>query len=51
MAFGMDFCAKRKASSVVGKVNVNNLAMRSLYKKFGFRATHLTMEWQAKDHD
>jgi ribosomal protein S18 acetylase RimI-like enzyme len=51
MAFGMDFCKKVKATSVVGKVNVNNLAMRSLYKKFGFRATHLTMEWQAEEND
>ncbi len=49
MAFGMDFCQKMKAASVVGKVNVNNLAMRSLYKKFGFQATHITMEWQADD--
>ncbi len=27
-----------------GKVNAGNLAMRSLYRAFGFTATHLTME-------
>ncbi len=27
-----------------GKVNAANLAMRSLYRAFGFTATHLTME-------
>jgi ribosomal protein S18 acetylase RimI-like enzyme len=31
-------------SQLTGKVHAENLGMRSLYRKFGFTATHLTME-------
>jgi L-amino acid N-acyltransferase YncA len=31
-------------TQLTGKVHAENLGMRALYRKFGFRATHLTME-------
>jgi N-acetylglutamate synthase-like GNAT family acetyltransferase len=31
-------------SQLTGKVHAGNLGMRSLYRKFGFEAAHLTME-------
>jgi L-amino acid N-acyltransferase YncA len=31
---------------LTGKVHASNLGMRSLYRKFGFEAAHLTMEWR-----
>ena len=31
-------------TQLTGKVHAGNLGMRSLYRKFGFEATHLTME-------
>jgi L-amino acid N-acyltransferase YncA len=31
---------------LTGKVHAANLGMRALYRKFGFSATHLTMEWR-----
>jgi L-amino acid N-acyltransferase YncA len=33
-------------SQLTGKVHAGNLGMRALYRKFGFTATHLTMEWR-----
>lgn len=30
---------------LTGKTHARNLGMRALYRKFGFEATHLTMEW------
>jgi len=41
---GMSFCEKSGAKSVTGKVHAKNLAMRVLYKNFGFEPTHITME-------
>ena len=32
---------------LTGKVHARNLGMRALYRKFGFDATHITMERQA----
>jgi L-amino acid N-acyltransferase YncA len=32
---------------LTGKVHARNLGMRALYRKFGFEATHITMERQA----
>jgi RimJ/RimL family protein N-acetyltransferase len=29
---------------LTGKVHASNLGMRALYRKFGFEATHITME-------
>jgi L-amino acid N-acyltransferase YncA len=34
-------------TQLTGKVHAGNLGMRSLYRKFGFTATHLTMERRA----
>ncbi len=31
---------------LTGKVHTSNLGMRALYRKFGFEAAHLTMEWR-----
>ena len=31
-------------SQLTGKVHAGNLGMRTLYRKFGFEATHITME-------
>ncbi len=31
-------------TQLTGKVHAANLGMRALYRKFGFTATHLTME-------
>jgi L-amino acid N-acyltransferase YncA len=34
-------------TQLTGKVNASNVGMRTLYRKFGFAATHLTMERKA----
>jgi len=34
-------------TQLTGKVHASNLSMRALYRKFGFTATHLTMERRA----
>lgn len=34
-------------TQLTGKVHADNLGMRTLYRKFGFTATHLTMERRA----
>ena len=34
-------------TQLTGKVHAENLGMRALYRKFGFTATHLTMERKA----
>ena len=34
-------------SRLTGKTHARNLGMRALYRKFGFEATHITMEWRA----
>jgi L-amino acid N-acyltransferase YncA len=36
-------------TQLTGKVHAANLGMRSLYRKFGFTATHLTMERRPPD--
>jgi L-amino acid N-acyltransferase YncA len=33
---------------LTGKTHASNLGMRALYRKFGFEATHLTMEWKPR---
>jgi ribosomal protein S18 acetylase RimI-like enzyme len=33
-----------RLSQLTGKVHASNLGMRALYRKFGFTATHITME-------
>lgn len=41
---GMNYCRSEEVTQIVGKVHVSNLPMRLLYKKYGFKPTHLTME-------
>jgi L-amino acid N-acyltransferase YncA len=36
-------------TQLTGKVHAGNLGMRALYRKFGFTATHLTMERRATE--
>ena len=38
-------------TQLTGKVHAGNLGMRALYRKFGFTATHLTMERRAPGAD
>ena len=42
--FGLDYCCQKEVVRATGKVHVQNMAMRSLYKAVGFEAKHLTME-------
>ncbi len=39
--------AEARMGQLTGKVHARNLGMRALYRKFGFEATHITMERQA----
>lgn len=41
---GIAYCRREQVEQIVGKVHVENLPMRLLYKKYGFKPTHLTME-------
>jgi RimJ/RimL family protein N-acetyltransferase len=36
---------------LTGKTHAGNLGMRALYRKFGFEATHITMEWHPPPGD
>lgn len=49
--YGMNYCRLKNAKYIVGRVNVNNLPMRALYKKFNFKSTHITMEYKFKKED
>ncbi len=40
----LDAADESGLTQVTGKVHAGNLGMRALYRKFGFTATHLTME-------
>lgn len=44
METGMEYAKRCRAKKIVGKVCVENLPMRTIYKKYGFRPTHLSME-------
>lgn len=48
MAAVLDAADRDGMSQVTGKVHAGNLGMRALYRKFGFTATHLTMERKAR---
>ncbi len=41
---GIDYAQTKGISEITGKVHVNNVAMRVIYRKFGFEAEHLTMK-------
>ncbi len=42
---------KAGLTQLTGKVHAGNLGMRTLYRKYGFTATHLTMERRAEPTD
>ena len=47
--FGVDYSRQRGAKWITGKVHVDNLPMRVLYRDIGFQAKHLTMEFRWED--
>jgi len=47
MAAVLRAAAEAGYSRLTGKTHARNLGMRALYRKFGFEAAHLTMEWRA----
>jgi GNAT superfamily N-acetyltransferase len=46
MAAVVQAAARAGYTHLTGKTHARNLGMRALYRKFGFEATHLTMEWR-----
>jgi hypothetical protein len=46
MAAVVQAAAQAGHAHLTGKTHARNLGMRALYRKFGFEATHLTMEWR-----
>lgn len=42
-ARGIDYAQQNGVTEITGKVHVSNVPMRVIYKKFGFKAEHLTM--------
>lgn len=44
MEEGMNYARNCNARNIIGKVHVDNLPMRTVYKKHGFKPTHITME-------
>lgn len=42
-ANGIEYAAQHGVSEITGKVHVSNVAMRVIYRKFGFEVEHLTM--------
>lgn len=44
MKKGLDYAKSIQAKHIVGKVHVDNLPMRAVYKNHGFQPTHITME-------
>lgn len=47
MAAVLAAAADAGLTTLTGKVHAGNVGMRALYRKFGFNATHLTMERKA----
>jgi ribosomal protein S18 acetylase RimI-like enzyme len=43
-ADGIEYAQQHGVSEITGKVHVNNVPMRVIYRKFGFGAEHLTMK-------
>lgn len=43
-ARGIEYAESKGVTELTGKVHVNNVAMRLVYRKFGFEAEHLTMK-------
>jgi L-amino acid N-acyltransferase YncA len=44
----VDAADRHGMTQLTGKVHAGNIGMRALYRKFGFTATHLTMERKAR---
>ncbi len=44
MNVGLDYARSINAKHIIGKVHVDNLPMRAVYKSHGFKSTHITME-------
>jgi L-amino acid N-acyltransferase YncA len=47
LAAVLEAAARDGMTELVGKVHARNLGMRTLYRKFGFEAVHLTMRLRA----
>jgi len=47
-AGGIEYAQQHGVSEITGKVHVNNVPMRVIYRKFGFEAEHLTMKKRVK---
>jgi ribosomal protein S18 acetylase RimI-like enzyme len=43
-AHGIEYARQKGVTEITGKVHVSNVPMRVIYKKFGFKAEHLTMK-------
>src|SRR5437868_619521 len=41
---GIEYAQQNGVTEITGKVHVSNVPMRVIYKKFGFKAEHLTMK-------
>ena len=48
---GIEYAREHGVSEITGKVHVNNVPMRVIYRKFGFQAEHLTMKLGLKIED
>lgn len=51
MDAGMAYSREQQARRIVGHVHVSNLPMRALYKNYGFKPVHLTMEYDANEDE
>jgi L-amino acid N-acyltransferase YncA len=49
LAAVLDAACDAGLAQLTGKVHARNLGMRALYRKFGFEATHITMEKRVED--
>jgi L-amino acid N-acyltransferase YncA len=43
----LSYARRQQVTEVVGRVHVDNLPMRTLYRKYGFAPAFLTMRWRA----
>jgi ribosomal protein S18 acetylase RimI-like enzyme len=45
---GIEYARSKGLGEITGKVHVDNVSMRVIYRKFGFEAEHLTMKKRLK---
>jgi ribosomal protein S18 acetylase RimI-like enzyme len=50
-AHGIEYARQKGVTEITGKVHVSNVPMRVIYRKFGFKAEHLTMKAKLKIED